>query len=215
MRTYATSSSFASGGFGPVSTMPTNATWKADFGWAIDWNATMSTNYVDYSEMRDPGDGSLFTTTTNGMDEVLADLVPRFDHLKFSGGTLDARGSDITVKTLACGAGMLTNSNAYAANGTLTVGEKLKVDGASYKGGTLTVHGKLKFAPGATLDSEDLSLLARGDYTFVTATDGIEGTPVFDGNAVGKKGWHVSKETVAGVDTLTFRWYLGTMLIIR
>ena len=55
----------------------------------------------------------------------------------------------------------------------------------------------------------------RGDLALIKATDGIEGLPAFDGNAVGNKGWHVSKETAAGVDTLTFRWYLGTMFIVR
>ena len=216
LRTY-TQSSSGTGKWGPCQYTPTNATWKADFGWAIDWKGTKSTNCADYAEIRDPGDGSLFTTTTNGMDEVLSDLVPKFDHLKFSGGTLDARGSSLSVKTLECGAGMLTNSNAYAANGTLTVGEKLIVDGASYNGGTLTVQGKLKFAEGATLDGEDLALLKRvdHDHVLVKATDGIEGLPAFDTNAAGNKGWHLEKATVDGVETLTFGWHLGTMFIVR
>ena len=215
MRTYTTSSSFASSGYGPVCTMPTNATWKADFGWAIDWNGTMSTNCADYAEMRDPGDGSLFTVTTNGMDDVLSALVPKFDHLKFSGGTLDVRGSSLSVKTLECGAGLLTNSNAYAANGTLTVGEKLKVDGASYVGDTLKIQGRLKFAAGATIDGEGLSLLKHDDYVLVEATDGIEGMPAFGGSASGDRGWHLVKATVDGVETLTLGWRLGMTIIIK
>ena len=210
MRTY-TQGADSTGKWGPCQYEPTNAVWKANFGWAIDWNGTMSTNCADYSEMRDPGDGSLFTVTTNGMDEVLSNLVPKFDHLKFSGGTLDAYGSDIPVKTLECGAGMLTNSNAYAANGTLTVGEKLKVDGASYKGGTLKIQGKLKFAAGATLDCEDLSLVAHGDYVLAETTDGIEGMPAFGGT----RGWHLDKVNVDGKETLALRWQLGTALILR
>ena len=210
MRTY-TQSSTGTGKWGPCQYDPTNATWKANFGWAIDWNGTMSTNCVDYSEMRDPGDGSLFTVTTNGMDDVLSALVPKFDNLKFSGGTLDARGSSLSVKTLECGAGMLTNSNAYAANGTFTIGEKLKVDGASYRGGTLKIQGKLKLAAGAALDCEDLSLLAHGDYALVEATDGIEGRPAFGGT----RGWHIDKINVDGKETLALRWYLGTALILR
>ena len=214
MRTY-TQSSTGTGKWGPCQYDPTNATWKANFGWAIDWNGTMSTNCVDYSEMRDPGDGSLFTTTTNGMDEVLSSLVPRFDHLKFSGGTLDAYGSDIQVKTLECGAGVLTNSNAYAANGTLAVGEKLIVDGASYVGGTLKIQGKLKFAAGATIDYESLSLLKHDDYALIEATDGIEGMPAFGGSAPGGRGWHLGKTTVDGVETLTLGWRLGMTIIIK
>ena len=210
LRTY-TQGTDGTGKWGPCQYEPTNAVWKANFGWAIDWNGTMSTNCADYSEIRDPGDGSLFTVTTNGMDEVLSNLVPKFDHLKFSGGTLDAYGSDIPVKTLECGAGMLTNSNAYAANGTLTVGEKLKVDGASYKGGTLKIQGKLKFAAGATLDCEDLSLVAHGDYVLAETTDGIEGMPAFGGT----RGWHLDKVNVDGKETLALRWQLGTALILR
>ena len=211
MRTYTTSSTFASGGYGPVCVTPTNATWKANFGWAIDWNATMSTNCADYAEMRDPGDGSLFTVTTNGMNDVLSDLVPKFDHLKFSGGTLDARGSSLSVKTLECGAGVLTNSNDYVANGTLTVGEKLIVDGTSYSGGTLKIHGKLKLAEGATLDGKDLSALAHGDYALVEATDGIDGQPAFSG----PRGWHLKKVNVDGKETLTLGWQLGITVIFR
>ena len=215
MRTYANSSSFSNGGYGPVCYMPTNAFWKANFGWAIDWDGTMSTNCADYAEMRDPGDGSLFTTTTNGMDDVLSALVPKFDNLKFSGGTLDARGSSLSVKTLECGAGMLTNSNAYAANGTLTVGEKLKVDGASYVGDTLKIQGRLKFAAGATIDGEGLSLLKHDDYVLVEATDGIEGMPALGGSASGDRGWHLGKATVDGVETLTLGWRLGMTIIIK
>ncbi len=214
MRTY-TQSATSTGKWGPCQYEATNATWKANFGWAIDWNGTMSTNCADYEEMRDPGDGSRFTTTTNGMDEVLSSLVPKFDHLKFSGGTLDAYGSDIRVKTLECGAGVLTNSNAYAANGTLIVGEKLIVDGASYKGGTLTVNGKLRFANGAALDCGDISKLVRGDYALVRATGGIEGIPAFDNGASENKGWSLAKETIDGVETLTFTKHPGLVLLLK
>ena len=213
MRTY-TQSTTGTGKWGPCQYEPTNAVWKADFGWAIDWNGTMSTDCADYSEIRDPGDGSLFTTTTNGMDEVLSSLVPQFDHLKFSGGTLDARGSNLSVKTLECGEGTITNSNAYVVNGTLTVGERLKVNGGNV-GGTLRVNGKLTFEEGVTLQTEDLALLKRGEYTLVTATDGIEGLPTFDGNAEGNRGWHFAKATVDGQEALTFCWGLGTMFLVR
>ena len=145
------------------------------------------------------------------MDEVLSNLVPKFDHLKFSGGTFDVRGSSLSVKTLECGAGILTNSNDFVANGTLTVGEKLIVDGASYSGGTLKIHGKLKLAEGATLDCEDLSALAHGDYALVETTDGIEGQPAFSGT----RGWHLEKKTVDGKEKLALSWYLGTSLIFR
>ena len=63
--------------------------------------------------------------------------------------------------------------------------------------------------------TEDLSLLARGDHALVETTDGIEGLPAFDTNAAGNKGWHLEKATVDGVETLTFRWYLGSVFLVR
>ena len=215
MRTY-TQSSAGTGKWGPCQYEPTNATWKANFGWAIDWNGTMSTNCADYSEMRDPGDGSLFTTTTNGMDEVLSSLVPRFDHLKFSGGTLDAYGSDITVKTLECGGGSITNSNEYQANGTITVTESLRVDGSSYNGAKLAVDGKLKFAPGAKLDFPDFAELAHGEYVLLSAKDGIEGAPAFNPESASAKRWHLETETAPdGSATVSLNWRRGFSLQMR
>jgi hypothetical protein len=110
---------------------------------------------------------------------------------------------------------MLTNSNAYAANGTLTVGEKLKLDGASYSGGTLTVHGKLRFADGATLDCGDISKLMRGDHAFIRATDGIEGMPEFDSAASENRGWVLGKKTIDGVETLTLTRHMGLLLLLK
>ena len=214
LRTY-TTSDWGPWGGGTESQEITNAVWKANFGWAVNWNGTDSTNCVDFSEIADPGDGSVFSVTTNGVDETLAALRTSFKHLKFTGGTLDLYGSDLHVPVFECGGGSITNSNEYQTNCTITVTDKLLVDGALYKGGTLNIHGKLKFAAGATLEGEDLSLLARGDHALVKATGGIEGLPAFDPNAEGNTGWHVGKTTVDGVETLTFNWHLGTIVNIR
>ena len=82
---------------------------------------------------------------------------------------------------------------------------------ASYSGGTLKIHGKLKLAEGATLDCEDLTALAHGDYALVETTDGIEGQPAFSGT----RGWHLEKKTVDGKETLALSWHLGTTVILR
>jgi hypothetical protein len=214
MRTY-TQSDDGEGKWGPCCVEPTNAVWKADFGWAIDWNGTMSTNCADYSEIRDPGDGSLFTVTTNGADATIAALRTSFEHLKFTGGTLDVYGSDLHVPVLECGSGSITNSNEYLTNCIITVTDRLRLDSASYSGKTLKIDGKLRFAEGATLEGEDLSLLARGEYSLIEAADGIEGLPAFDSNADGNKGWHVKKTVVDGVEKLTFSWHLGTVVTFR
>ena len=210
LRTY-TTSDWGPWGGGTESQEITNAVWKANFGWAVNWNGTDSTNCVDFSEIADPGDGSVFSVTTNGVDETLAALRTSFKHLKFTGGTLDLYGSDLHVPVLECGGGSITNSNEYQTNCTITVTDKLLVDGASYKGGTLKIQGKLKFAAGATLDCEDLSLVAHGDYVLAEATEGIEGGPAFAGG----RGWHLDKVNVDGKETLALRWQLGTALILR
>ena len=193
----------------------TNAVWKANFGWAVNWSGSMSTNCADFSEIRDPGDGSLFTVTTNGADMTIAAMRTSFEHLKFTGGTLDVYGSDLYVPVLECGSGSITNSNEYLTNCMITVTGSMRLDSASYNGGTLKIDGKLRFAEGATLDGEDLALLARGDYSLVEAADGIEGVPFFDSNADGNKGWRMKKEVVDGVEKLTFGWHLGTVVTFR
>jgi hypothetical protein len=181
----------------------------------VNWSGSDSTNHVDFSEIRDPGDGSLFTVTTNGADATIASLRTSFEHLKFTGGTLDVYGSDLYVPVLECGAGSITNSNEYLTNCIITVTESMRVDSASYRGGTLKIDGKLRFAEGATLDGEDLALLSRGEYSLVEAADGIEGLPAFDTNADGNKGWHVKKTVVGGVEKLTFSWHMGTVVTFR
>jgi len=142
--------------------------------------------------------------------------MPKFDHLKFTGGTLDVRGSDITVPVLEGVNGVVTNSNAYFPGGSLTVGRKWIVSGATTANKTLKVSGKLKFAAGSVLEGADLSILShKAEYVIATATGGIEGMPAFDDNAPGNKGWHLVKVTENGVESLKFFWALGTMLIVR
>ena len=214
MRTY-TQTDAGIGKWGPCQYEPTNAVWKANFGWAVNWSGSDSTNHVDFSEIRDPGDGSLFTVTTNGADMTIASLRTSFEHLKFTGGTLDVYGSDLYVPVLECGSGSITNSNEYLTNCIITVTDRLRLDSSSYSGGTLKIDGKLRFAEGATLDGEDLALLSRGEYSLIEAADGIEGVPSFDSNADGNKGWRVKKEVVDGVEKLTFGWHLGTVVTFR
>ena len=194
-----------------------NATWQADLGLAIDRQGRGSTNYADYERLVDPGDGSFLTVVpgdAENADGVIAHM-PKFDHLKFTGGTLDTRGSDITVPVLEGVDGAVTNSNAYYPGGTLTVGERWIISGAATANKTLKVTGRLKFAVGSVLDGADLEVLAHGEYTLATATGGIDGMPAFDDRARGNKGWHLVNESVNGVESLKFYWQSGMAIIIR
>ena len=195
-----------------------NATWQADLGLAIDRQGRGSTNYADYERLVDPGDGS-FLTVVSGDAENAEDVIahmPKFDHLKFTGGTLDTRGSDITVPVLEGVNGAVTNSNAYYPGGSLTVGEKWIVSGAATAGKTLKVTGSLKFADGSVLEGTDFALLSRKtEHTLAMATGGIDGMPAFDSNAPGNKGWHLVKVTENDVEKLKLFWQLGTTVVIR
>ena len=190
--------------------------WKPNFGLAIDMQGRETTNAVDYVAAIDPGDGSLLTVSEDGMDDGVAAVMPKFDHLKFTGGKLDTRGSDITVPVLEGVNGAVTNSNAYFPGGSLTVGQKWIVSGAAMANKTLKVSGKLKFAAGSVLEGTDLALLSRkAEHTLATATGGIEGMPAFDDNAPGNKGWRLVTVTENGVGTLKLFWQLGTTVVIR
>ena len=201
-----------------VSGTPTNATWQADLGLAIDRQGRGSTNYADYERLVDPGDGSFLTVVpgdAENADGVIAHM-PKFDHLKFTGGTLDTRGSDIAVPVLEGVDGAVTNSNAYYPGGSLTVGQKWTLSGYAMENKTLKVTGKMKFAAGAMLDCADLAFLSRnGGHTLAMATGGIDGMPAFDGKASGNKGWHLVKESGNGVESLKLFWRLGTTIVIR
>lgn len=200
-----------------VSGTPTNATWQADLGLAIDRQGRGSTNYADYERLVDPGDGSFLTVVPGDAENaegVIAHM-PKFDHLKFTGGTLDTRGSDIAVPVLEGVNGAVTNSNAYYPGGSLTVGEKWIISGAATANKTLKVTGRLKFAAGSVLESVDLAVLPHGEYTLATATGGIDGMPAFDDMARGNKGWHLVKESVNGVESLKFFWQSGMAIVIR
>lgn len=214
LRTY---TSTGSNSWGPCCIAPTNATWKANFGWAVDWSGSMSTDCADYEEIRDPGDGSRFTVTTNGMDATLAELVPKFAHLKFSGGTLDAYGSDVRVPVLEGATGTITNSNPYAADGALVVGEKWVLSGSEYAGGRLKVLGKLKFGPGAVFDLENSRSISRSQrHVIAEATGGIEGVPaqVFSDGEVTH--WRLSVgRGESGNATLELQWSMGVVISFR
>lgn len=189
-----------------------NATWQADLGLAIDRQGRGSTNCEDYEKLVDPGDGSFLTVVPGNAENaegVIAHM-PKFDHLKFTGGTLDVRGSDITVPVLEGVNGEVANSNTYFPGGSLTVGRKWIVP--SSVGKTLTIACKLKFAAGAALEC-DFTNLPHGEYTLATAAGGIDGVPAFDTAA--NRGWHLVKGTANGVDSLKLFWQPGMMIVIH
>ena len=144
--------------------------------------------------------------------------MPKFDHLKFTGGTLDVRGSDITVPVLEGVNGEVANSNAYFPGGSLTVAEKWLIKGTDAALGTkaLEVGGSLRFAMGAVLEWEDLPLLPRGEYVLARAATEFDTLPEWKPAERNHTRWHLAKGLDAsGRHTLTFTWAAGTMISVR
>lgn len=192
--------------------------WKPNFGFGINMNGEESTNVVDYIEAMDAGDGALFTVSADGLDDGVAAKLPQFSHLKLSGGTFDYRGNDFSVPVLEGVNGAITNSNAYFPGGSLTVAEKWLIKGTDSALGAkaLEVGGRLRFAPGAVLEWEDLPLLPRGEYVLARSATGFDSLPEWRPANRNHSRWHLAKAKDAdGNDILTFTWCAGTTVIIR
>ncbi len=189
----------------------TNCTWKSDFGFAMDPLGRGSTNAVDYISATDPGDGSLLTVSETGTEGYAARL-PSFEHVKMTGGTLDLRGSDLTIPVLEGANGVVTNGNAYFSGGTLTVGEKWVISGTADADKTLDVATKLAFAEGCKIEIEDMRSLPRNEQVIVTAAGGIEGSP----SLAEKYGrWILHKSTQDGKDALKLEYMAGSVIILQ
>jgi len=192
--------------------------WKPDFGFGINMQGMESTDAADYMKAIDTGDGALFTVSEDGLDDGVAAKLPQISHLKMDGGTFDYRGNEYTVPVLEGVNGAVTNSNAYYPGGSLTVAGKWLIEGtdAALGAKALEVGGKLKFAPGAVLEWDDLASLPRGEYVLARAAEEFDTLPEWKPAERNHTRWHLAKGLDAsGRHTLTFSWASGTMISIR
>lgn len=142
-----------------------------------------STNIVDYVQAYDPGDGSVFSITTNGvLPEALA-LCPQFPAMRFARGTyFDVNGVNFETGDLE-GVPTVTNSSALFTDCTFSVTNSWTVSAADLAAGSvLDVSGKLVFGANVTLTITDFAELPRTrsePRVLARAVAGIEGMPLF------------------------------------
>ena len=122
------------GGAGPVDgryTTPTSWWETRDYGFGIDSQGRDSEVVGNYVPLRDPGDGSLLTTTAGSATNLLSpDTVVQMA----AGSTLDLGGVDQTLDTLS--------GSGTVSNGTLTVTDTLAPGGVDTIG-TLSISASL------------------------------------------------------------------------
>ena len=135
---------------------------------------------TDYAFPTDPGDGSLFTTTTNETD--IAALAPQYDEAVFaSGTTLDVNGWPTVVKSL--------KGLPAVVNGDLTISEEWTIPVSEVvAGGCLTVSGKLNFGESASVRVDNPALLHSATKRIavranggVTIPQSLEDAPLVEG----------------------------------
>jgi len=169
-------------------------------GLAVDIQARgMVTNSDYYAVLKDPGDGTLFTTSLQ---------LAKFTTMKFAPGTgVDFDDMPYTLEHLI--------GLPDISNGDLTVTGDWVVDGAELAaGGTSVSSGKLIFANGATLKINDIlwGEKGRSGMTFLTAAGGIEGMPVLEDIA---SRYHRRLVRSADGKSLTFYATRGCVILVR
>lgn len=159
----------------------------------------MVTNSDYYAVLKDPGDGTLFTTSLQ---------LAKFTTMKFAPGTgVDFDDMPYTLEHLI--------GLPDVSSGDLTVTGDWVVDGAELAaGGTSVSSGKLSFANGATLKINDIlwGEKGRSGMTFLTAAGGIEGMPVLEDIA---SRYHRRLVRSADGKSLTFYATRGCVILVR
>ncbi|MCQ2391948.1 MAG: hypothetical protein MJ240_11045 [Kiritimatiellae bacterium] len=163
---------------------------------------------TDFREFVDPGDGSLFTTTTNATE--LADCLPDFTCVKFAAGTyLDLNGHDYALPEVS-GLPAVTNGN-------LTVNAKWTVDAAALASSSTELTGAITFSPDAvvTLLNPEQAIKSADGVTLLTAQGGVTVSAQMavvdaDGNRLPK--WYVRK---SGANTLKLVYQGGFVVYLK
>ena len=120
--------------------------WVGNEGFMLDRLGRESYDHADYEKPVDPGDGTLFVTTTNLAEVIAGEQLPTFGTMRFAKGTVfDFNGRPSVTQ------GRLEGFPTIAS-GDLTVTESWTVDALAAKdGGKLTTAGRLILADGAKL----------------------------------------------------------------
>lgn len=116
---------------------PRSTDWAAQSGFMYDREGRNGSTTNTYTWCVDPGDGSLFTRTTDSAD------LPAFDAIHVAtGATLDLNGNAYVAKDI-CGAGTVASSATDASADPKLVVKAMTIDAA--KGETLNVTVPVEF----------------------------------------------------------------------
>ena len=168
---------------GPKGSAFANMTWTiggTSAGVMYDPEGKGSDNAADYVYMVDPGDGSLFTQSTN--ETVAINNVPSFGTLKFGeNGVFDTFGNALVVDTLIGIGGRITNSNPYAACPVVSVTNAWRFSSTDVAAGkTMHLNVPVSFSEGAKIGIDFDGRLGNGEYVILEADDPIAGCPAVE-----------------------------------
>lgn len=180
-----------------VDTNGTNCNTK---GLAVDRQARGETRNSDYYEtLKDPGDGTLFTTSLE---------LAKFTKMKFVVGTgIDLDGMPYVLQDL--------EGLPAVSNGTLTVARSWKIDPEEVRAGhCATSDGTVAFDPACELDIADAQWGTAGaaGIPLLTAEGGVEGLPTLRDNS---SRYQRRLGTSADGRTLLLYASSGLMVIVR
>ena len=207
--------SSASGGYG-INTMAKHGwTWgdKKYFMW--DPLGRASSNIVDYVQAYDPGDGSIFSVTTNGVLPETLSLRPQFPAMRFAPGTyFDVNGVSFATGDLT-GAPTITNSSALFTEYTFSVTNSWTVPAADFAAGAvLDVSGRLAFGADVALTITDFADMPHTESRVLArAAAGIEGMPTFTPPVAHPSRWRYRKSPDGR--ELLLDYSAGTALLLR
>ena len=161
-------------------------TWNDKSGIMLDRQGRGSKNVADYERLEDPGDGSLFTLSSEQDDSWL----PAFDRVNVDeGAVLNLDGHAYSAQDIS-GGGTVTG-------GDVTVNGAFIADSRSVAGGgTLAFGGRLAFAEGAKFKAavdraEVPQSIRENGWLAAYAEGGIEGLPEVDESS--RRNWRVFK----------------------
>ena len=139
-----------------------------------------------FTPMSDGGSGALFTTTASMGGGASTENEPVFEELEFlPGTTLDLNGNfAFNAKNLIGAPAVINNQGTFGITNHWTIlSADFPKDDPTVRR-PMTVDGTLTFPEGAmfSIDDDKAIAIEAGGTVVATATDGIEGVPVYAGN---------------------------------
>ena len=145
---------------------PRSTSWVANKGFAYNTTGAADPAAADCALCIDPGDGSLFTRSTDSAD------LPAFDAIHVAtGATLDLNGNTYVANNIG-GAGTITSSATDAMKSPKLVVKAMTVNAAVAE--TLNVSVPVEFDAAFTLNVTNVAKRLHATHTVLTATTALD-----------------------------------------